>query len=68
MAMQTYFVSELHWNQMTWTESRKLVEFMFSGNGNGIFLRQCKNKSLINVEIVSHNIQGSVGALTESVS
>ena len=44
IAMQTYFASELHCNQMTWAESRKLVEFMFLGNGNGIFLRQCKNK------------------------
>jgi len=60
LKLQTHFASELHWNQMTWAESRKLVEFMFSGNGNGIFLRQCNDKSLINVEIVSHNLHGSV--------
>jgi len=60
LTLQTHFASELHWNQMTWAESRKLVEFMFSGNGNGIFLRQCNDKSLINVEIVSHNLHGSV--------
>ena len=60
LKLQTHFASELHWNQMTWAESRKLVEFMFSGNGNGIFLRQCNDKSLINVEIVSYNLHGSV--------
>jgi hypothetical protein len=58
MALQTYFASELHWDQMTWAESRRLVEFRFSGNGNGIFLRQCENKSLFNVEIVSQIYMG----------